>query len=106
MVPIDAVPVDVLQNSTRSNAGEVPANTYKARARGADAGRHGHAVARRNLSADLVYKFTKAIFDNLGQFHSAHAAAKRLTLQTALNGMPVPLHPGAEKFYREKGIAR
>jgi len=63
-------------------------------------------VARSDLPDELVYKFTKAIFDNLGQFHAAHAAAKSLTLPTALNGMPIPLHPGADKFYKEKGISR
>ena len=86
---------------------KIPANTYKGQEREVlTPAVRAMLVARRDLSDDIVYKFTKAIFDNLGQFHSAHAAAKGLTLQTALNGMPVPLHPGAEKFYREKGIAR
>jgi uncharacterized protein len=108
MVPIDAVPGDVLQKQYPFYTLEkVPANTYKGQEREVlTPAVMAMLVARRNLSEDLVYKFTKAIFDNLPQFHSAHAAAKSLTLQTALNGMPVPLHPGAEKFYREKGIAR
>jgi hypothetical protein len=63
-------------------------------------------VARNDLPEDLVYRFTKAIFDDLKQFHDAHAAAKSLTLETALSGMPVPLHPGAEKFFKEKGVKR
>ena len=108
MVPIDAVPGDVLQKRYPFYTLEkVPANTYKGQEREVlTPAVMAMLVARRDLSGDLVYKFTKAIFDNLPQFHSAHAAAKNLTLQTALNGMPVPLHPGAEKFYREKGIAR
>jgi TRAP transporter TAXI family solute receptor len=108
MVPIDAVPGDVLQKQYPFYTLEkVPANTYKGQEREVlTPAVMAMLVARRNLSEDLVYKFTKAIFDNLPQFHSAHAAAKSLTLQTALNGMPVPLHPGAEKFFREKGIAR
>jgi TRAP-type uncharacterized transport system substrate-binding protein len=53
-----------------------------------------------------VYRVTKAVFDNLPQFHAAHAAARYLTLQTALVGMPLPLHPGAERFFKEKGISR
>ena len=61
-------------------------------------------VARTDLPEDLVYRFTKAIFDDLKQFHAAHAAAKGLTLQTALAGMPIPLHSGAEKFFKEKGV--
>jgi TRAP transporter TAXI family solute receptor len=108
MVPIDSVPGEVLQKQYPFYTLEkIPANTYKGQDREVlTPAVMAMLVARRDLSGDLVYKFTKAIFDNLGQFHSAHAAAKSLTLQTALNGMPVPLHPGAEKFYREKGIAR
>ena len=63
-------------------------------------------VARSSLPEDLVYRFTKAVFDNLPQFHSAHAAARGLTLQTALVGMALPLHPGAQRFFKENGISR
>lgn len=87
--------------------GEIPADTYK---------RQGHAVAvpavkamlvaRSGLSEDFVYRFTKAVFENLPQLHAAHPAARSLTLQTALVGISLPLHPGAERFFREKGVAR
>jgi len=108
MVPIDAVPAEALKKKYPFYTIEkIPANTYKGQERDITTPAvMAMMVARKDLSEDLVYKFTKAIFDNLPQFHSAHAAAKGLTLQTALSGMPVPLHPGAEKFYREKGIAR
>ena len=108
MVPIDAVPAEVLKKTYPFYTIEKnPANTYKGQERDITTPAvMAMMVARKDLSEDLVYKFTKAIFDNLPQFHSAHAAAKGLTLRTALSGMPVPLHPGAEKFYREKGIAR
>jgi TRAP transporter TAXI family solute receptor len=63
-------------------------------------------VARSDLPEDLVYRFTKAIFDDLKQFHAAHSAATHLTLETALSGNPIPLHPGAERFYKEKGVRK
>jgi TRAP transporter TAXI family solute receptor len=108
MVPIESVPAEVLKKQYPFYTLEkIPANTYKGQEREVmTPAVMAMMVARRDLPEDLVYKFTKAIFDNLPQFHSAHAAAKNLSLQTAQNGMPVPLHPGAEKFYREKGIAR
>jgi TRAP transporter TAXI family solute receptor len=108
LVPLDAVPGEVLQTQYPFYTLEkIPANTYKGQEREVlTPAVMAMLVARRNLSEDLVYKFTRAIFDNLPQFHSAHAAARSLTLRTAQNGMPIPLHPGAEKFYREKGIAR
>ena len=86
---------------------EIPANTYKHQDREVVVPAvMAMLVARSSLPADLVYRVTKAVFDNLPQFHAAHAAARNLTLQTALVGMPLPLHPGAERFFKEKGIAR
>lgn len=86
---------------------KIPANTYK----GQDTEIMTPAVmammvAKAELPEDLVYRFTKAIFDDLKQFHAAHAAAKNLTLQSATAGMPIPLHPGAAKFFKEKGITK
>lgn len=63
-------------------------------------------IARSDLPEDLIYSFTKVIFENLDTLYGAHAAAKALTLQTALEGMPIPLHPGAAKFFKEKGISK
>jgi TRAP transporter TAXI family solute receptor len=85
----------------------IPANTYKGQEQQVmTPAVMAMLVARTDLPEELVYKFTKAIFDNLPQFHAAHAAARNLKLETALNGMPVPLHPGAGRFYRDKGLAR
>jgi len=108
LVPVEAAPGDALRKKYPFYTMEkIPANTYKGQEREMVAPAvMAMMVARTELPEDLVYKFTKAIFDNLGQFHAAHAAAKNLTLPTALNGMPIPLHPGADKFYKEKGISR
>jgi TRAP transporter TAXI family solute receptor len=108
IVPIEHVPAEVLRKASPFYTIEkIPANTYRGQEREVlTPAVMAMLVARRDLPEDLVYKFTKAIFDNLAEFHSAHAAAKYLTLQTAQNGMAIPLHPGAERFYREKGIAR
>ncbi len=47
---------------------------------------------------------TKTLFEHLDTLVAAHAAAKAIKLENALKGMPVPLHPGAERFYKEKGM--
>ena len=86
---------------------KVPANTYKGLEREVTTPAvMAMMVARTELPEDLVYRFTKAIFDDLKQFHAAHAAAKSLTLETAQNGMPIRLHPGAARFYKEKGVLK
>lgn len=66
-------------------------------------------VARSDLSESLVYDFTKVIFENLEGatgFYAAHPAAKNITLASATDAMPIPLHPGAAKFFREKGVVK
>ncbi len=69
---------------------------------------------------ELVYKVTKALWERQvvlrraektlmsGAEHMAriHAKGKDVTLDTALDGMGIPLHPGAEKYYREKGLIK
>jgi TRAP-type uncharacterized transport system substrate-binding protein len=47
---------------------------------------------------------TKSMFENLDQMVAAHGAAKSIKLENAVKGMPLPLHPGAERYYKEKGI--
>ena len=63
-------------------------------------------VTREGLSADTVYAMTKAVFGNLNQLVQTHPAASGISLTDAITGMPVPLHPGAERYYREMGIVR
>jgi TRAP transporter TAXI family solute receptor len=84
----------------------IPAGAYKGLTEGITTlAVRAMVVARSDLPEDLVYRFTKAIFDNLEQFHAADTAAKSLTLATALSGMPIALHPGAARFFRERGIS-
>ena len=63
-------------------------------------------VTRDNLSADTVYSMTKAIFTNLNQLVQTHPAARGISIGEAATGMPLPLHPGAERYYRESGILK
>ena len=57
---------------------------------------------------DLIYEITKALWnDNTRkQLDAGHAKGKAITKDTALNGIGVPLHPGAEKFYKEAGLLK
>ena len=63
-------------------------------------------VTREGLSADTVYAMTKAIFGNLGQLAQTHPAARGISVKDATTGMPLPLHPGAERYYREIGLLK
>jgi len=63
-------------------------------------------VAKAELEEDIVYRITKAMFENIGRLESAHAKGKEVKLEKAMVGIPIPFHPGAEKFYKEKGIKK
>jgi len=63
-------------------------------------------VSHQGVDDDTVYAMTKALWSNLDQLTAAHSAAKAIDLKKALEGMPVPMHPGAEKYYREAGVLK
>lgn len=63
-------------------------------------------ICREDLSNDLVYSMTKTLHESHKELVTAHNAAKDMKLETALKGMTVPMHPGAEKYYKEKGIMK
>ena len=57
-----------------------------------------------DLSEELVYQMTKSIFDNTDYLAKAHAAGKAVSAENALKGMTIPLHRGAAKYFKEKGL--
>lgn len=58
-----------------------------------------------NVSEDLVYRVTKAIFENEARVRQVHGAMRRFSRETALDGLKQPLHVGAYRYYREIGLA-
>ncbi|ABR47004.1 TRAP transporter solute receptor, TAXI family [Alkaliphilus metalliredigens QYMF] len=57
-----------------------------------------------SLEEEDVYNMTKGLFDHMDMIHNSHNAAKEnINLESALDGMVVPLHPGAERYFREVG---
>ena len=85
----------------------IPADTYKGQSRAVPtASIVNFLVTHEGVSADTVYKMTKAMFENLDKLVAAHAAAKGVKLENAAGSMPIPLHPGAAKYYREKGLIK
>lgn len=64
-----------------------------------------YTSTKANLSADAVYAMLKGLWANTGEWTNTHPAVKKYTtLQDAVKGLQVPLHPGAVKFYKEKGL--
>ncbi|MEX6504758.1 TAXI family TRAP transporter solute-binding subunit [Jiella sp. M17.18] len=61
-------------------------------------------VTSADVPDDLVYQMTKQLFEHLPQLVAAHNAAKGIDPKTAAKNLPVPLHPGAERYYKEAGL--
>lgn len=61
-------------------------------------------AVRDDVDVDAVYKITKTIYENLGFLNNIHKATKAMSLESAIAGLPFPLHPGAAKYYEEQGI--
>ncbi len=61
-------------------------------------------VTHDDVSEEMAYQMTKLLFENLDEMVAAHAAARDITAENAPQGLPIPLHPGAERYYREAGL--
>lgn len=83
----------------------IPAGTYEGQAADVATAAVGNfLITSESVPEETVYQMTKLLFENLDRLASAHAAAKGIDPKTAVDGMPLPLHPGAEKYYREVGL--
>lgn len=61
-------------------------------------------TVRGNLDEEVVYQFTKAMFENQEQIHESYKGLAEMTLDRAVMGLVAPLHPGAIRYYKEQGI--
>lgn len=61
-------------------------------------------LTKESMDEDDIYELTKEMFKNLDIIHDAHVQGKTITLNSALNGLSIPLHPGAAKYYEEQGL--
>lgn len=84
---------------------ELPAEMYPGQAQAVT------TIAQPNFLAvnvdvpeETVYQITKTIYENLAFLHNIHAATKNMSLERAIAGLPVPLHPGAARYFEEQGI--
>ena len=84
---------------------EIPGGTYPNLPDTIQTIAHPNVLAvRSDIPDDAVYQITKSIFENLAALHEIHKATREVTLDNALTGLGAPLHPGAVRYYREKGI--
>ncbi|WP_046862583.1 TAXI family TRAP transporter solute-binding subunit [Microvirga massiliensis] len=85
----------------------IPANTYTGQAEPVEtAAVVNYLVTHSGVKDEVAYQMMKALYESLPDLAAAHAAARDIKIENALQGMPVPLHPGAERYLKERGIAK
>ena len=85
----------------------IPANTYKGQTSDIPTISQTHALfAHKNVPDDLVYAMTKLAFENKAALVAVHPIFSSMDPMKGSQGLPIPLHPGAERYYREIGAIK
>jgi TRAP transporter TAXI family solute receptor len=105
-IVIVEVPADIVEKAgSPYMAASIPAGTYEGQdADVATATVQNYLVTHSDVPDDVVYQMTKTLFEHLDDMVAAHQAAKAIKLEEAAKSPPAPLHPGAERYYKEAGV--
>jgi len=109
LVPITGPEIDKMLAEYQFFAKDtVPANTYKDVPETPTISVNAQWLTSAKQPDDLVYNIVKTLYNEKSRaaLEAGHAKGKLVTLQTATNGLGIPLHPGAEKFYKEQGVLK
>ena len=106
IVPIDGDIADkLMKDNTFYSVYKIPANSYKNQDKEITTVTvKATLIVDANATEDDVYKITKAIFDNMADISKEHAKGAELSLENATEGLTVPFHAGAAKYFKEKDI--
>lgn len=109
LLPIEGAAADSLRKSSSFFAVDtIPADTYKGVPGVKTLAVGAQWVTSDKADTDTVYQITKALYSDAAQkaLAAGHAKGKYITLQNAVQGVGIPFHPGAEKFYKEAGVLK
>ena len=109
LLPIDGAAADSLRKSSGFFAIDtIAADTYKGVGAVKTLAVGAQWVTSDKADTETVYQITKALYSDAAQktLSAGHAKGKFITLQNAVQGVGIPFHPGAEKFYKEAGVLK
>ena len=109
LVPIDGAGAETLKSKYGFFAsGTIPAGAYEGVGDTQTVFVGAQWITGAKESEDLIYKITKALWNKESRklLDVGHAKGKAITVETALDGIGIPLHPGAEKYYKEAGLIK
>jgi TRAP transporter TAXI family solute receptor len=108
-IVVIAVPAEVIAkiDDAAYQVSMIPANTYAGQTADVPtAAITNYLVTHSRVSDELAYQMTKTMYANLESLYAAHNAARAIRPENAIKGMPVPLHPGSERYYKEVGLIK
>jgi len=109
LVPLTGAPADALRKQNPYFAVDsIAANTYKDVAAVQTLAVGAQLVTSAKIPTETVYEITKAMYADATQktLQAGHAKGKFITKENAVQGVGIPFHPGAEKFYKEAGLLK
>lgn len=108
IVPIENTILDSLVKKYPYYAkGNIPANTYKGQKEEIQTfGVKAILVTNSNIHEKVVYSLVKAILENFDEFKKLHPAYSNITKESLLDGLSIPLHDGAKRYYKEVGLLK
>ncbi|GAA3538742.1 TAXI family TRAP transporter solute-binding subunit [Zobellella aerophila] len=103
-IPIPAELVAKIGNDAY-RASQIPAGTYTGQDEDvATVAISNLLITHAKVSDEVAYEMAKQVYENLPALRNAHNAANGIDPEQALEGLPLPLHPGAERYFKEKGL--
>ena len=63
-------------------------------------------VCRQSMPEDVAYNIVKGVYTHLEEIQAVHAGARSISLESAIDGIDIPLHPGAVKYFKEVGLIK
>ncbi|MBQ9406185.1 MAG: TAXI family TRAP transporter solute-binding subunit [Desulfovibrio sp.] len=107
-VPLEGSKIhEVIKQFPYLVADAIPAGTYKGQVKPVPTlSVQAILVVKKDMPDDVAYTLTKTLFENLPDVAKAHNKAAEISLDHAADGVTIPFHPGAEKYFLEKGVLK
>ena len=109
LLPLNGSQIDdMLEDRPFFSHMTIPAETYHGVAATRTISVNAQWLVSARIDADLVYRITQALWHESTQklLQGGHPEARLIRLEHALDGINIPLHEGAARYYREKGLLR
>jgi TRAP transporter TAXI family solute receptor len=106
LIPVSKdIVAKIQENAPYYFPAQIPAGSYKGQDEPVDSlGVKCLFVTHEDMPDELVYEIAKAVWENMDIMVSGHASLKEMTPDFVAKDVPVPLHPGAEKYWKEQGL--